>query len=377
VQRADCIIIGSGIAGASAAYELATDRSVVLLEREDQPGYHSTGRSAALFAETYGNPVIRALTAASKHFLLSPPADFADTPLVTPRPILVIGSLAQKHLLDETLTDNAHLGTVQSVTCAQACALVPVLRPDLIAGGVLEAGAQDIDVHALHRGYLKGFGKRGGTLVRNAEVVAAGSRDGGWHVETTAGTYYAPLVVNAAGAWADVVAGLAGVAPVGLVPKRRSAFVFQAPAKYDTGSWPAVMDIEERFYFKPDAGMLLGSPANEDPVSPQDVQPEELDIAVAIDRIEGATTLKIGRIGRRWAGLRSFVADKTPVNGFDPDAPGFYWLAGQGGYGIQTASAMARLCAAMVRGEPLPEDMVRRGLDRAQLAPARLRRDAA
>ncbi|MBM6593626.1 NAD(P)/FAD-dependent oxidoreductase [Microvirga pudoricolor] len=376
MQRFDCIVVGSGIAGASAAYEIAGDRRVLLVEREMQPGYHATGRSAALFAETYGSAPVRALTAASKAFLTAPPGGFAATPLMTPRPILLIGRDDQRDRLQAAYAENAPFGTVERLTGAQARALVPVLDPGVITGGVLEPRAQDIDVDAVHRGYLRGFGRRGGKLALGAEVLALRHRGDLWTVATSAGPFQAPIVVNAAGAWADAVARLAGIRPIGLVPKRRSAFIFSGDTGAGTEGWPAVIDIDETFYFKPEAGLLLGSPANEDPVAAQDVQPEELDIALAVDRIEAATTLKVARIGRRWAGLRSFVADRIPVNGFDGRAPGFYWLAGQGGYGIQTAPAMARLCAALVRGEPVPDDLARHGIEPAALSPARLGREA-
>jgi len=195
---------------------------------------------------------------------------------------------------------------------------------------------------------------------------------GGWRLETAAGSFFAPIIVNAAGAWCDELALLAGVAPVGLVPKRRTAFTTEAPAGCDISAWPLVIDAQESFYFKPDAGVLLMSPANEDAVSPQDVQPEELDVAIAVDRIETATTLQIRQVRRKWAGLRSFVADKTPVVGFAPDAPGFFWLAGQGGYGIQTAPAMGQLAAALVQGLPVPNAMAALGVRAEAVAARRL-----
>jgi D-arginine dehydrogenase len=373
MQQVDCIVVGAGIAGASAAYELSRRLDVVLLEREDQPGYHATGRSAALFAETYGNTVVRALTACSKAFLSDPPEDFSPTPLMSRRPILLIGRDDQQDRLDRAYAENAPFGIVQRLSRDEVCTMVPVLRPDVVTGGVLEPGARDLDVDALHRGYLRGFARRGGKLVIGAGVTALTFDSGRWTVATPAGSYRAPVVVNAAGAWADQLAGLAGVAPIGLVPKRRSAFIFPGPETCAIGSWPAVIDIDETFYFKPEAGLLLGSPANEDPVPPQDVQPEELDIAYGVDRIESATTLRISRIGRRWAGLRSFVTDKTPVNGFDPSVPGFYWLAGQGGYGIQTAPAMAVLCAAAILGTPVPDDFRRQRFEPRSVSPARLK----
>ena len=213
--------------------------------------------------------------------------------------------------------------------------------------------------------------RQGGRVVCNAEVTALRRADPGrWQVSAGGQVYEADQVVDAAGAWCDVVARLAGAAPIGLVPKRRSAFIFAPPPDVASGAWPAVAGIDETWYVKPDAGMLLGSPANADPVEPQDVQPEELDIALAVDRIEAMTTLQVRRPTRRWAGLRSFVADGDLVGGFDPDVAGFFWLAAQGGYGIQTSAAMGEACAALVRGLPLPARIAAFGLTEAMLSRA-------
>ncbi|MEO7009095.1 MAG: FAD-dependent oxidoreductase, partial [Caldimonas sp.] len=304
-STADFLVIGAGIAAASISYWLATRGSVVLLERESQPGYHSTGRSAALFMESYGTPQVRALTMASRAFLEHPPRGFVDVPILAARGALMVATAEQLPLLD------AQWDVMRSVTerarrldGAAACAMVPVLRPELIAGGVYEPDASDIDVHALHQGYLKGLRRRGGRVVGDAEVRALARRGDVWHVEAGGRTWQAPVVVNAAGAWCDAVGRLAGAAPISLVPKRRSAFVFAPPPDLAVRDWPMFIGIDESWYVKPDAGLLLGSPANADPVEPHDVQPEELDIAQAIDRIETMTTLKVVRPLRTWAGLR-------------------------------------------------------------------------
>jgi len=249
---------------------------------------------------------------------------------------------------------------------------VPVLRPEMAQCGIYEPDAMDMDVHAIHQGFLRGAKASGAQLLCDAEVAIIQRRPEGWHVKTRAGDFVTPILVNAAGAWCDVLAQLAGVARVGLQPKRRTAFTIDSPPGCDISAWPLVINAQESFYFKPDAGMLLLSPANEDPVPAQDVQPEELDVAIAVDRIESATTLQIRQVRRKWAGLRSFVADKTPVVGFAPDAPGFFWLAGQGGYGIQTAPAMGQLAAALVQGLPLPPHIAHLGLNASDLAPGRL-----
>jgi D-arginine dehydrogenase len=373
-EQADFLVIGGGIAAASVGYWLAPHGRVVLLEREPQPGYHSTGRSAALFMESYGTPQVRALTMASRAFLQAPPDGFAEHPVLGPRGAMMVATHGQETLLAEhwevlrAMTPHAQL-----LDCAGACAKVPALRPDKVLGAAYEPDAADMDVHAIHQGYLRGLRRAGGVVVCDAEVTALARVGGVWQVNAGGQAYEAPVVLNAAGAWADVVAGLAGVQPIGLEPRRRSAFIFEPPVGVNTNGWPMTAGLDESWYFKPDAGMLLGSPANADPVTPQDVQPEEMDIALAIHRIEDMTTLAIRRPTRTWAGLRSFVADGDLVGGFAPDAPGFFWVAAQGGYGIQTSAAMGETCAALARGLPVPERIAAFGLTAAMLGPARLR----
>jgi D-arginine dehydrogenase len=365
-------IVGAGIAGASAGYQLAAAGPTLLLEREGQPGYHSTGRSAALYTETYGNRVIRALTIASRPFLETPPPGFTEHPLLTPRGTLVIARADQKAKLDAALAESRAIQpAVRGVARADALALCQALRPDYVEAAFFEGDARDMDVHAIHQGYLRGFRAAGGRLVCDAEVTALGRDGAGWRVETRAGVFTAEVVIDAAGAWADVLARLAGVKPIGLVPKRRTAMTIEQPGG-DFRRWPAVIDVDEQFYWKPDAGQLLLSPADETPIEPQDVQPDELDVAICVDRVERASTLAIKRIARKWAGLRSFVKDKTLVAGFAPEAPGFFWLAGQGGYGIMTSPAMGRIAAALAQGKPMPADIAARGITAADLAPARL-----
>ena len=374
MQDADFLIIGAGIAGASVGYFLAPHARVVLLERESQPGYHSTGRSAALFLDSYGTPQVRALSKASRPFLDAPPPGFAEHPVLSGRGCLLVAAPGQQALLEahwELL--RAMTPRAQRLTAAEALELVPVLRPERVIGAVLEPDASDMDVHAIHQGYLRGLRRAGGTLVCDAEVQALARANGQWELRTRAGTWRAPVVINAAGAWCDVVAELAGVRPIGLQPKRRSAFTFAPPAGMDPRHWPCLISADESWYVKQDAGMLLGSPANADPVEAQDVQPEELDIALAIDRIQSMTTLEIRRPARTWAGLRSFVADGDLVGGFDPEAPGFFWVAAQGGYGIQTSPAMGEACAALARGLGLPAHIAACGLTEAMLGPGRLR----
>jgi len=378
-QTCDILVIGAGIAGASAAYELSANATVTVLEQESQPGYHTTGRSAALFTETYGNLTIRTLTSAGRSFMKAPPDDFGEHPLLTPRGTLLVAREDQLGTLETALAQTPVAAEpVRRIDAAEAVALNPALNPDYVAAAMFEPGAEDIDVHALHGGFLRGMRRRGGNLVTSAEVRALSRQNGVWQVETHTGRFEAPVVINAAGAWCDVIAGLAGVRPCGLVPKRRTVFTFEAPTfddpdRLDVSAWPATIDIDEQFFFKPEAGRILGSPADETPSPPCDAQPEELDLALGVDRIEKATNLTVRRLANKWAGLRSFVADKTPVAGFDPEAEGFFWLAGQGGYGIQTSPALSQTVASLISTGDLPEDLKARGLDKAMLAPDRLR----
>ena len=373
MERCDFLIVGAGIAGASAAYGLAERGRVVVVEREDTPGYHTTGRSAAMYMETYGGPLTRGLAAAGRAFLADPPTDFAASPLLRPRPVMYVGRADQVEAIDRLYDENRPLvPTVARLGAAEALRQAPLLREDYVAGAVLEPDSEEIDVAALHQGFLRGLRARGGTLITAAAVTALARQGGLWHAETAAGACAAPVLVNAAGAWCDAVAALAGVAPIGLQPKRRTAFVFDGPA--DGGhDWPMVHDIEDAFYIKPEAGRILGSPADEIPSEPCDAYPEELDIAIGAERIMQATTLEIRHIRNRWAGLRSFVADREPVAGFDEGADGFYWLAGQGGAGIMTAPALGAVTAALATGNPLPEAVAARDIAAAALGPGRLR----
>ncbi|MDO5654363.1 MAG: FAD-binding oxidoreductase [Brachymonas sp.] len=371
----DYLIVGAGIAGASAAYWLAPHGRVTVLERESQPGYHSTGRSAAQFMESYGSLQVRKLTRASRPFFMQPDAGFAEQPLLHPRPSLNVAGPGEESLLQtqwELLRQTAP--NMQQLDAAQTCALFPVLKPEQVMGGLLDPDTADLDVDALLQGFLRGVRQHGGQIVTQAEVTAMqrGS-DGLWLVQAGDTTYTAPVVVNAAGAWGDAVAALAGVQPLGLEPRRRAAFTFAAPEGVNTAAWPMAIGIAENWYIKPDAGQLLGSPANADPVPPHDVQPEELDIATGIYHIEEMTTLQIRRPSHTWAGLRTYAPDSDMVNGFDDQVPGFYWVVGQGGYGIQTCAAMGQAAAALVRQQPLPQVLVDEGLTVDMLSPARLR----
>jgi len=373
MQHCDYLIIGAGIAGASTGYFLARHGRTLLLEREAQPGYHATGRSAALYTVAYGTPQVRALTAASRAFYDAPPAGFAEHPLLAPRGELVVdfsGDAAE--LQRQYAQAREHVTEARLLGADEACALVPVLRRERVHGALFDPSAADIDTAALHQGYLRGIRQQGGEVHCNREVLTITRHAGGWQVDCAGQSYYATVLINAAGAWCDEIAHLAGLPGIGLQPKRRAAFTFDGAPGIDCQAWPALVSLDESFYFKPDAGLLLGSPANADPVAPHDVQPEELDIALGIHQIEAHTTLQIRRPAHTWAGLRSFVADGDLVGGFDTHADDFFWVAAQGGYGIQTSAAMGQACAALIRRQPLPEHLVKAGLDEAILSPRRL-----
>ncbi len=371
---ADILVIGGGVAGASVGYFLATrGRRVVLLEREETCGYHTTGRSAALYSQAYGNAAIRALTVAGANFYNDPPDGFAEHPLLTPCGALFIGRADQQAAVEQAVREGqALVPSVRLVDSAEARRISPALRADYVACAGWEPDARGIDVDALHQGFLRGLRANDGQVIVKAEVQALERKGGRWQAQTMAGDFAAPIVVNASGAWADTIGVLAGCKPVGCVPKRRTAFLFAPPEGTDVSAWPLTVDVDETFYFKPMSGLLMGSPADETPVEPHDAYAEELDIAIGVDRIQTATTLEIRAIRHNWAGLRSFVADKTPVAGYDGKQEGFFWLCGQGGYGIQTAPGLGAAAAALIEGEDLPEHVRRLGLSAAGLSPERL-----
>ena len=354
----DVLVIGAGIAGASVAARLAPHRRVAVLEREPMPGYHTTSRSAAFFTESYGNPTIRALTRASRAFFEQPETHFERPLLSGSGGALFIARADQTEAFDREFGAARALDpAIIEVTPDEAAERVPVLRPGYVARAYFEAAGREMEVDRIHQGWLRTLRAHGGETVCNAEVRAIERRHGEWQADTPQGAFRAPVLINAAGAWCDVIARMAGCRPIGLMPKRRTAIVFAAPPDVDIGAWPVTLDVEEAFYFRPDAGRILASPADETDSPPCDAQPEELDIAIVAERIQLATTLKVERIQNRWAGLRSFVADRTLVIGEDPGQPGFFWLAGQGGYGIMTSPAAAAACTALVTGSAWPTEL--------------------
>ncbi|WP_375572554.1 FAD-binding oxidoreductase [Seohaeicola saemankumensis] len=365
----DFAIVGAGIAGVSVAAELAEHGSVAVLEMEEQPGYHTTGRSAALFSKTYGPPAIRALSRASEQFFDAPPQGFSDHPLLSPRGVIFSAAPGQEAAAEAM---EAELGAAAPrISLAQAVQLCPLLRHEALAAALWDDHSHAIDVNALHRGMLRRAIAGGATLRCRAKIIGATRDSSGWRLETRGGTVRAQVVINATGAWADSFAGLCGVAPANITPKRRTAMIVAAPDGMDLTSSRMAVGVEEDWYAKPEGGKVLISPADETPSAPCDAAPEDIDVAICVDRIERMTILKVTRIEQKWAGLRSFAPDKTPVIGFDPVVPGFFWLAGQGGYGIQTAPAAGRVAAALARQRDIPEDIVDAGLEPGRLAPDR------
>jgi D-arginine dehydrogenase len=348
----EIVVIGAGIAGASAAAELAAQARVVLLEMEAQPGYHATGRSAAYFAAAYGKKAVRDFTGCCEAFFRSPPAGFSAVPLMRSRDCVFFGRADQAESLQAMRDDNPMLEALDPAALRRR---VPVFAAGYLQGALREPRGGDLDVDALLQGYLRLLRARGGEVGTARRVTGLRRVAGAWQVTAAGETYEAPVVVNAAGAWADAVAALAGLAPLGIRPLRRTALTIDPPDGIDIADWPNLIDADEAFYFKPEAGHILISPADETPSEPCDAQPEDLDVAIGVDRFEQATGFDVRRVRSSWAGLRSFAPDRVFVAGFDPRAEGFYWLAGQGGYGIQSAPALAELTRYLVQGaEPRP-----------------------
>jgi len=347
LQTADIIIIGAGIAGVSAAAELADNASVILLESEPQPGYHATGRSAAFFAAAYGKKIIRDITGSCEAFLRNPPPGFTGVDLFRPRDCMFFGREDQVDRLNEMQADNPRLEFIDAQT---VCERVPVMSADYVHGAMWDRKGGDLDVDALLQGYLRLLRRRNGILIGNQRVSTLSRSGGDWIVGTGDETYQAPVVINAAGAWVERVASLAGLKSLGVRPLRRTALTIDPPADADIRNWPEMVDADEDFYFKPDAGQIMISPADETPTEPCDAQPEDIDVATGVYRFEQATGLDIRRVNHSWAGLRTFAPDRVFVAGFDPRTEGFFWLAGQGGYGVQSSPAMAKLTAYLVAG---------------------------
>ncbi len=348
VHHSDALVIGAGIAGASSAAHLAADRRVALIEAEEVAGYHTTGRSAAIWIQNYGPPDAQALTGLSRAFFEAPPPGFTETPLMSRRPVLNVAPPEQEAHLRRVLAEGLGL---REISVAEARALLPALRPDYAVAAAIEDDAFDMDVAALHQGFLRQMRARGGYLALRSRAGRIERRDGAWRVEVSGGdVFIAPVLVNAAGAWGDEVARIAGVAPLGLQPKRRTGIIID-PAPWQPADWPLIGDVDHTWYARTEARTrLMVSPADETDMDPQDIQPDELDIAIGIDRMQQALDIEVRHVERSWAGLRSFLPDRSLGIGWDAAADGFLWCVGQGGYGIQTSPAAGRLVADLVAG---------------------------
>ncbi len=352
---------------------------MTLLEREEHFGHHASGRSAAVFSEYFGNASVRALTAASRGFFETPPAGLTDVPLLSPRGVVALaspGDVARGRFAAALAGGLEAAQRPVEISVNEACKLCPILAPRRYARALYRPSVMDIDVDALHQGLLRQVRAGGGKILPDAGVVAISQAAGAWRVRTGAGDHVAPCIVNAAGAWADELAGLAGVAPIGILPRRRTVALVELPqaaiGQRALAAWPMVVDLADSFYFKPESGKLLVCPCDETLAAPGDAQPEELDVAQAIARLEEVTTLSVRRVTHKWAGLRSFVADGSPVLGQAPDAPGFFWVAALGGFGIQAAPAIGAALASLAVHGKMPPQLSGPAMDASLLTPARV-----
>lgn len=347
VTAVDVAIVGGGIAGVGVAAAIAGEMTCVILEQEERHGYHSTGRSAAIFLRNYGNDVIRTLTRASAPLYERGDPAFFSAPLLSPRGMIFV---ANADGLETFAGMMAKADGLREISLDEAVERFPILNRDWLAAAAYEEDTQDIDVAALHEGWLKKARASGAQLVCKAPVSRGVRENGNWLLDTPQGRFRAKTIVNAAGAWADIVADACGVARLGLQPMRRSMAVLPAPEGLDIRGWPMVDEVREEWYCKPDGGRLFVSPAEEDPVEPHDAYVDDMVLAEGLYRFEQAVTIPVTRLERSWAGLRTFAPDRTPVVGFDRTSEGFFWLAGQGGYGIQTGPALSGLAGQLVRG---------------------------
>ncbi|MDB5554643.1 MAG: glycerol-3-phosphate dehydrogenase [Rhizobium sp.] len=369
----DIAVVGGGIAGASFAYRISKHRSLVILEREAHVGYHSTGRSAAEFSRQFQTSSTGLLADGSYEFLANPPQGFADVPLLVPRGNLVIAQAERKNLLKAAFRQVQETSPqTRMLHPDDALTIVPFLRPGYTAAAFYDPANWDMEVDSLLQGYLR-QARHDGAEIRTNTPVTAISRDGSrFRLTTPTGEIHAHVIVNTAGAWADGLAQMAGLAPLGIVPHRRTAITVDVPVAYDLAATPGVSEVAEDYYFKPESGRLMVSPADATPSDPCDAQPEDLDVAYAAHFLEQSTILPVRNIAHKWAGLRSFAPDKRQVVGFDPRDPAFFWLAGQGGSGILTSPALSAWAAGVfLHGRP-PQDLMALGLAAEYFSPNRL-----
>ncbi len=366
MRRVDFLVVGAGIAGLSAAARLARHGKTVVCEAENAPGYHSSGRSAAFAHFDMDSRLVRALTAASMPMLVEPGARV--------HPALFIAPAGQEKALETLETKYREwVPEVERLTASEAVGLVPVLCEDRLSGAILDRSARKLDAHAMLEAHRKALAAAGGTLACDSPITTLRHAAGRWLVDTPGESYSTRVVINAAGAWADRIAILAEVKPLGITPYRRTVITFDAPEGVEVAGWPFTKTVGAGFYMEPEGtGRLLACPMDEGPSEPCDVQPEEEDVALAAWRVEQATTLEVRRIASKWAGLRSFAPDRLPVAGYDGSAPGFFWLAGQGGFGLQTSPAMAMAAEALVAGSDWPDELLAASVKPDRLSPARL-----
>jgi D-arginine dehydrogenase len=350
----DILVIGGGIAGLSAAAALSRHAAVTVIEAEDQVGFHSSGRSATMLHYALGDRLVRALTLASRPFFDNPPDAFAEVPLGRRMAVLVFARDEEKAALDALYSELSLFAQLEQLDSSGVAALCPLLRP-AERHGIADRDGIRLDPHSLLQGNLRSLRQGGGQIVTGARIGAIARDGGAWRVTSEAGqTWTAPILANAAGAWADAIARLAGVTPLGLVPKRRTIITFDAPPGTDLEHLPFAKTVGDELYFAPESGRLFASPMDQTACDPCDAQPEEYDAALAADRMEQRTTVEVRRLHSRWAGLRTFTPDAHPAVGFAHDADGFFWLAGQGGFGLQTSPALARATAALISGGKWP-----------------------
>jgi len=368
-------IIGGGIAGASLAYELAkAGRTIAIFEKETTPGYHSTGRSAAFYAPVYGNHTVRCLTKLSGAFYHSPPSEFCEHPLLSPRGALFVSDQNNEPHLNDLYDSIKDLSADVKLSGREfALSKVPVFLEEGVSACVWDPESYEIDVAALHQSYLKQSKLLGTQLFVGSEIDAIEEIDRGWIIKTQGSEFMVKTIINAAGAWCDQIAKMAGIEGVGLQPMKRSVCIVPVSNEYQIKDWPLVIDVNEAFYFKPEGDSLLISPADETPVEPMDAFTEQLDIATAIEPLSNVINVPLETVSREWAGLRSFVQDKSPVIGFEPGSEKFFWFAGQGGYGIQMADGAARLASSLLMSKPIPKELSKMNFELSAVAVERFR----
>jgi D-arginine dehydrogenase len=365
----DILIIGGGIAGLSAAAALAKHAKVTLLEAEDQVGFHSSGRSATMLHYFLGDRLVRELTLASRAFIEEPPEGFSEAPLGHPMPVLIHAREDELDALDALDAEISRFAALDRLDARGVHELCPLLKDDAVRG-LADRAAIRLDPHALLQGNVRALRRAGGSLVTSARIASIQRSDGAWHATTASGEIYAaPILVNGAGAWADQVAILAGMKPLGLRPLKRTIITFDAPPGTRLDRLPFAKTVGEELYFAPESGRLFASPMDEVPSEPLDAQPDDYEVALAAWRMEERTTVKVERVHSKWAGLRTFTPDRHPAAGFASDADGFFWLAGQGGFGLQTSPAMAAIAESLIAGTPWPVA----GIVPAELSPGRFR----